>query len=497
MSSDRNPRRIDHVWMTSPGSRAKAEHVLRQLLREVVEQDLEIPDAQLSGQTVEDVGGLMLLVRTCYQSQLGDLARSFLWVAGSMGDEGSRLELAREISAESQSDEPRRAPAYLNHLVVRWLNSSPVARAPEVKVERLRHLRNLAEARSDFLRAVDEPSTEVGSEDFSDDEQSDIPPEMLRRISEAEPSHIDALERALSRGAVVCKKIGDRNSKEGRDIHDRYGHIIGKRLSYSGSIDEPAVIAREMRDTFPWASDVARYIAGQLALLRNSAEDALKLPPLLLVGPPGSGKTRMLEWLCERLDASWQTISCGGIADSGGMGAVSRGWSSSRPSAPVQAMAEMECANPVLILDELEKGSEVGSRNGSVIATLISMMQNRGAFYDSCFLSTVDISRVSFVATANELSVLPPALCDRFVVFRVPRPSEEHFDSLITGVRRAEAARLGVHEEMLPWLSQGDTAWLRSAFASSGCSIRALEHAHRLILGERAAEEMEMAMRPN
>src|SRR5690606_8510041 len=125
---------------------------------------------------------------------------------------------------------------------------------------------------------------------------------------------------------------GDSQSREGAEMAQRYQTIIDRPLPCHGQLNHVSEFLKDFRDTFPWAGSFARFIGGQLHLLQRSGNSVLTLPPLLLVGPPGSGKTRMLEWLSEKLETRWQTIACGGVADSGGLGAVTRGWSSSRAS---------------------------------------------------------------------------------------------------------------------------------------------------------------------
>jgi len=307
----------------------------------------------------------------------------------------------------------------------------------------------------------------------------------------------DLVPAEEERGVVVARQVGDPVSREGREVASRYGHIIGRPLGFKGGIADPMALRGEMMERFPWAHDVVRYVVGQMSVMRMAGQDRFYLPPMLLGGKPGCGKTTILEWLCGRLGAEFQTIPCGGTSDTGGLAAVTRGWSTARASAPVQAMADRRCANPVLILDELDKGSQTGSRNGSIQDAALAMLQNPVAYHDACLLSEVDLSNVSFLASANRLDLLPEALRDRFMIFMVPRPRPEHFDGLLKGVRENEARKLRVRVEMLPWITPDDAAWLRSVFVSQHCSIRALEKAHRLLLGERAADEMEMAARPN
>src|SRR3546814_3608012 len=81
-----------------------------------------------------------------------------------------------------------------------------------------------------------------------------------------------------------------------------------------------------------------------------------------------------------------------GSADLAGLTAVSRGWSTARASAPLQAMAEHACPNPALILDELDKGTDIGGRNGSAVAAALGMLTGPTAFWDSCLLAPAGVS---------------------------------------------------------------------------------------------------------
>ena len=570
-------------WMTEPGARGRAQNALaaiadHMLAKEMI--DRQEADLLLGA----DVGYIRAAAELCAaldrNHEAEDISRSLYWVAASLGDGGSRERLMQVLAQESASPDPRRGPAYLNHLVVRWMNlaaqkdssgdsSGDFGQDPEGQARVEEMLEDLLESREEDAptdrgarrskrtrrlsrREDGTPIVTIESRGKSlsyIDTDYDLPPEgeihrdldsvkrelarrnrrarrreglgdaagregvrsfarvadeaagSGRRSAPAQESLTglleDSEEEGSRPGAVVCSAIGDPDGRDGKEIAQRYSRIIGRRLPFRGDVVDPLCFRQEFLGTFPWAESLARYLSGQLSLLRSAGNEVLHFSPLLLVGPPGSGKTRMLEWMSQRIDAEYQTVACGGVSDSGGLGAFSRGWAGARPSAPVQAMATHECANPILILDELDKGSRLGAQNGSLMATLISMLQGGGWYYDACLLASVNIRHVSFLATANDISSLPDPLRDRFVIFQVPKPGEEHFDSILKGIRSKEAERLGVTEELLPWLMPQDIDWLRSAFIRSDFSIRSLEQAYRLILGERANEEMERALRPN
>lgn len=193
------------------------------------------------------------------------------------------------------------------------------------------------------------------------------------------------------------------------------------------------------------------------------------------------------------------TIPVGGTSDSAGLAAVARGWITTQVSAPVQLMADHHCCNPALILDEIDKGvSDISNRNGSVMGVLLSILQPPAEGYrDACLMANVDISQITYLASANSLAPLTDTFRKRFIVQPVPAPSPDHFDVILPGVIENEATRLGVRPEMLPWVSQEDRAWLKTAFVGSGCSIRQLEQAYRVLSGERAAEDAMAMLRPH
>lgn len=529
ISSDVNQKkspltRLGEVWMNEPLSLEASKRVLRALVSRMkalgflTDDEVDI----INGGDIASIKGAAELLPIMHgkSEEVINLSLGLTWVASCMGDKEAMGHLVSALCEESASSSPRRKVHLINRLAVRWMNringvksTSDVDNSTNQKdntegnknpnTGKFRELKGILAEKNikselvtvQELYETDQERGERHQDNGESDNNEKENPTYLdfNDVGESFNNTDDAVDNNADNHLIVCHSIGDANSKEGRDITQRYDGILGKPLSFSGTLDDPLGFKRNFESYFPWADSVARFLGGQISLLHNSGNNALRLPPILLVGPPGSGKTKMLEWMADQLEAKWMTIACGGVIDTGGLSAVSRGWASSRPSAPVQAMAELNCANPILILDELDKGSNIGSKNGSVMATLISMLQNSGQYYDPCLLSNVNISNVSFMATANDISEFPDALRDRFVIFRVPRPDDRHFSQILTGIRENEAKRLHIDEKLLPWLQREDISWLRNVFLEANYSIRSLEQAHRLIVGERAAEEVERA----
>lgn len=396
-----------------------------------------------------------------------EIGRCWLWVAASMGHARSSAELAREIVENGGGAAPGIPAGEILAALAEWNRRGRAA-------EGMQKPSPPYPTRQAFSPPVGEDPFELEADE---------------EAARAEPGP----------GAVVVPRVGDANSREGREISKRLAHVVGHRLPFRGRIPDPGVLSERFLTRFPWAPGLARYLEGQFSLLRSSGLTHPKLPPLLLVGPSGCGKTTMLEWLATECGFPSLTVPVGGTSDSAGITAVARGWVTAQASAPLQLIADSSSANPCIILDEVEKGvSERESRNGSVMGALLAMLQPPSEGYRDVFLmAEVDLSHITFLASANSLAPLSDAFRKRFLVQPVAAPGPEHFEAILPGVIENEAKRLGVRSEMLPWLSRDDRAWMKSVFIGSNGSIRQLEQAHRVLIGDRAADEAMAMRRPN
>lgn len=146
-------------------------------------------------------------------------------------------------------------------------------------------------------------------------------------------------------------------------------------------------------------------------------------------------------------------------------------------------MAGNATANPMLLLDELDKagGSE---RHGHVHHALLSMLEpaSAGSWYDQCLLAPCDLSQVSWIACANNLDPIPAALRSRFRVVTMPPPEPEHFDAVLASVIAGMAAGWEVAPAMLPDLPGRARQLLRERFARDR-SVRMLARNARALIG--------------
>ena len=176
--------------------------------------------------------------------------------------------------------------------------------------------------------------------------------------------------------------------------------------------------AREvLNDHHEGLEDVKKRILEFLAVGAFKGEIAGSI--LLLVGPPGVGKTSIGRSVADALGRKFYRFSLGGMRDEAEIKGHRRTYIGAMPGKFVQALKDVEVANPVIMLDEIDKiGASYQGDPASALLEVLDPEQN-SEFLDHYLDLRVDLSKVLFICTANQLDTIPGPLLDRMEVTRL------------------------------------------------------------------------------
>lgn len=173
-------------------------------------------------------------------------------------------------------------------------------------------------------------------------------------------------------------------------------------------------IEKKLNDTHYGMKKAKERVIEYIAV--KSITDEVSSPIICLVGPPGVGKTTFAESISKALDRNFVKISLGGMSDSAELVGHSRAYIGSNPGKIVTSLIKCGSNNPVFLLDEVDKlKKDYKGDPASTLLDILDVSQNK-RFVDNYIDEEIDLSKILFILTANDISNIPPALLDRLEI---------------------------------------------------------------------------------
>ncbi len=269
----------------------------------------------------------------------------------------------------------------------------------------------------------------------------------------------DALSLVVCRSPIL--RTTDRYDKDEVDRHLLLEQPLP--LALMPSVATLGVMQRRLVEEFPWAGDVLAIIFGELSGQAALGVRVLSMPPTLLVGLPGSGKSRLARRVADELGVPRLDLPLGGTSDTKVLGGTSRGWASGKPSDLATLMATRRSASAIVLLDELDKAVDYQREGSGLQSYLLALLEPETASrHTDVFLKTTcDYSGVLWLATANRLTPIAAPLVTRMRALKLDQPEPEHFPTIAENVIAETAQRWNLQRWAMPDTRDLDLPWDR------------------------------------
>jgi ATP-dependent Lon protease len=270
-------------------------------------------------------------------------------------------------------------------------------------------------------------------------------PEIERLVSD----FLDPANRAPDEPVVRVLNISElevfkRNALQRKEQAGR-AELIANRIVGAGGALRRLGILREPWHTltddfeaaFPNFYLMAELLRDQLALT-ELGDRRITLPPVLLVGPPGIGKTEAAHWLADRLKLPFRVFDLATAQSNSQLSGSEAFWSNSTEGGVFEMIAYREQANPLVVLDELDKAAQLDRYNP--MSSLYTLLEPRSAarFVDLSIRDIkIDASHINWIATANSAEPIPSPIRSRLTVIEVPAPSLQQSRTIACSIYRA------------------------------------------------------------
>ncbi|HEX9397056.1 MAG TPA: AAA family ATPase, partial [Burkholderiales bacterium] len=225
---------------------------------------------------------------------------------------------------------------------------------------------------------------------------------------------VGAVERAL-------QELSPTANEALRTVYEKMVRLGGQRFTVKPS----ALPAMEpLFEGLPNFTQVLDDIRKHLALCVDS-EDSVELPPMLLLGEPGIGKTYFARRIAELLGTGYGFVPMSSLTAGWVLSGASSQWKNAKPGKVFDTFLNGDYANPVIVVDELDKSGGDGQYDPLGALYELLEMETATRFIDEFVEVPIDASGAVWLATANEAARLPEPLLNRLAVYEIDAPDAQ------------------------------------------------------------------------
>ncbi|MGR4870861.1 AAA family ATPase [Variovorax sp. LARHSF232] len=216
-------------------------------------------------------------------------------------------------------------------------------------------------------------------------------------------------------------KLPEREHEHLRSTYERMLERGPERFQVKPSgIPEMASLYAQLPNFSEVLDDVRRHVA-----LAQDSRDGLEVTPMLLLGPPGIGKTHFARKLAELLGTGMSLVPMNSMTAGWLLSGASSQWKGSKPGKVFEALVDGQYANPVIVVDEIDKAG--ADAQYDPLGALYNLLEHDTAqsFVDEFAEVAIDASQVIWITTANDERAIPEPIRNRMNVFEIDAPSPE------------------------------------------------------------------------
>ena len=230
--------------------------------------------------------------------------------------------------------------------------------------------------------------------------------------------------RSVYRCDEVARRLTKLPAKDHEGLRSTYERMLERGADRFQVKPSGLPAMAHLYDEMPNFHAVLDDIRRQLALCHDS-RDALEITPMLLLGPPGVGKTHFAREVAQLLGTGMGFVSMSSLTAGWVLSGASSQWKGARPGKVFETLVDGQYANPVMVVDEIDKAR--GEHAYDPLGALYSLLEHDTAasFVDEFAEVAVDASQMIWVATANDERAIPEPILNRVNVYQVAAPDRD------------------------------------------------------------------------